>query len=89
MVFCTLRISWNRISDWLPIVFHFGTENWEEQLKKAPCIYDNPDKQDDDDENVVDNDNKDDNNCHSMSKSSCFRQPCKHGSTSGPIERTA
>ena len=31
---CTSRISWNRISDWLPIVFHFGTENWEEQLKK-------------------------------------------------------
>ena len=24
--------------DWLPIVFHFGTENREEQLKKAPCI---------------------------------------------------
>ena len=36
-IFCTSRISWNRISDWLPIVFHFGTENWEEQLKKAPC----------------------------------------------------
>ena len=30
-----MRISWNRISDWLPIVFHFGTENWEEQLKKS------------------------------------------------------
>ena len=28
--FCTSRVSWNRISDWLPIVFHFGTENWEE-----------------------------------------------------------
>ena len=38
-IFCTSRISWNRISDWLPIVFHFGTENWEEQLKKPPCIY--------------------------------------------------
>ena len=36
-IFCTSRISWNRISDWLPIIFHFGTENWEEQLKKAPC----------------------------------------------------
>ena len=36
-IFCTSRISWNRISDWLPIVFHFGTENSEEQLKKAPC----------------------------------------------------
>ena len=28
----------NRISDWLPTIFHFGTENWEEQLKKSPCI---------------------------------------------------
>ena len=28
-----MRISWIRSSDWLPIVFHFGTENWEEQLK--------------------------------------------------------
>ena len=37
-IFCTSRISWKRISDWLPNVFHFGTENWEEQLKKAPCI---------------------------------------------------
>ena len=37
-IFCTSRISWNRISDWLPIVFHFGTENWEEQFKKPPCI---------------------------------------------------
>ena len=24
-IFCTSRISWNRISDWLPTVFHFGT----------------------------------------------------------------
>ena len=38
-IFFTSRISWNRISDWLPVVFHFGTENWEEQLKKTPCIY--------------------------------------------------
>ena len=38
-IFCTSRISQNRISDWLPIVFHFGTENWEEQLKKHP-VYD-------------------------------------------------
>ena len=30
-IFSSSRISWNRISDWLPIVFHFGTENWEEQ----------------------------------------------------------
>ena len=38
-IFCTLRISWNRISDWLSIVFHFGTENWADQLKKTPCTY--------------------------------------------------
>ena len=37
-IFCTSRISWNRISDWLSIVFHFGTENWEGQLKEPPCI---------------------------------------------------
>ena len=37
-IFCTSGISGNRISDWLPLVFHFGTENWEEQLKKPPCI---------------------------------------------------
>ena len=36
-IFCTSRISWNRISDWLPIVFHFGTENWADQSKKPPC----------------------------------------------------
>ena len=29
-IFCTSKILWNGISDWLPIVFHFGTENWEE-----------------------------------------------------------
>ena len=34
--------EWNRISDWLPIVFHFGTENWEEQLKNPPCISEEP-----------------------------------------------
>ena len=33
-----MRITWKRISDWLPIVFHFGTEDRDEQLKKAPCI---------------------------------------------------
>ena len=38
-IFCTLRISWNRISDWLSIVFHFGTENWADQLKKPPCMW--------------------------------------------------
>ena len=48
-----------------------------------------PDKQDDDDENVVDNDDKDDDNCNSRNKTSCIRQPCKQGSASEPIERTA
>ena len=38
-IFCTSGISWNRVSDWLPIVFHFGSENWEEQLKKPPCTW--------------------------------------------------
>ena len=38
-IFCTLKISWNRISDWLPIVFHFGTENWEEQLKDITLYF--------------------------------------------------
>ena len=37
-IFCTSRISWNRISDWLPIVFNFDTENWEEEFKKPPSI---------------------------------------------------
>ena len=37
-IFCTLKISSNIISDWLLIVFHFGTENWEKQLKKTPCM---------------------------------------------------
>ena len=37
-IFCKSKISWNRISDWLSIVFHFGTENWEGQLKEPPCI---------------------------------------------------
>ena len=41
-IFRTLRISWNRISDWLPIVFHFGTENWEEQLKKTTLYLKQP-----------------------------------------------
>ena len=38
-IFCTLRISWNRVSDFLSTVFHFGTENKADQLKKPPCIY--------------------------------------------------
>ena len=37
--FFTSRISWNRMSDWLPIIFHFGTENWEEQLKKSTLYF--------------------------------------------------
>ena len=49
-------------------------------------IHDNPDKQEDDDGKVS---NLDDNNCDSTNKSSCSRQPCKHGSASEPIERTA
>ena len=32
-IFCT-----SRISDWLSIVFNFGTKNWEGQLKEPPCI---------------------------------------------------
>ena len=36
-IFCSSRISWIRISDWLPISFHFGTENLNEQLKIPPC----------------------------------------------------
>ena len=36
-IFCTSRISWNRIFDWLPSVFHFGTGNWADQSKKPPC----------------------------------------------------
>ena len=53
-------------------------------------MYDNPDKQDDDDRNIVDNDNLDDNNCKSTNTSSRPSQPCnKQGSASEPIERTA
>ena len=37
-IFFTWRILWNRISDSVPIVFHFGTENWEEQLIKHPVV---------------------------------------------------
>ena len=37
-IFCTSKISWHRISDWLSIVFHFGTGNWKGQLKEPPCI---------------------------------------------------
>ena len=40
MSFFTWKISWKRSPGWLQLVFHFGTENQEEQLKKAPCIYD-------------------------------------------------
>ena len=38
-IFCRSKIYWNRISHWLPIIFHFGTENWEEQLKKHPVVF--------------------------------------------------
>ena len=36
--FFTLKISWKSSPGWLQLVFHFGTENREEQLKKPPCI---------------------------------------------------
>ena len=36
--FFRLKISWKASPGWLQLVFHFGTENREEQLKKAPCI---------------------------------------------------
>ena len=39
--------------------------------------------------NVSDNDNKDDDNSNSTNKSSCSRQPCRQGSVSESIERTA
>ena len=35
--FFTLKISWKSSSSWLQLVFHFGTENGEGQLKKTPC----------------------------------------------------
>ena len=38
-IFCTLRISWNKISDWPPIIFQFGSKNWDEQFEKPPCMY--------------------------------------------------
>ena len=34
--FFTLKISWKTSPGWLQLVFHFGTENREEQLKKSP-----------------------------------------------------
>ena len=37
-IFFTLKISWKSSPGWLQLVFHFGTENREEQLKKTPCI---------------------------------------------------
>ena len=36
--FFTLKISWKSSPGWLQLVFHFGTENGEGQLKKSPCI---------------------------------------------------
>ena len=35
--FFTLKISWKTSPGWLQLVFHFGTENWADQLKKPPC----------------------------------------------------
>ena len=37
--FFTLKISRKTSSGWLQLVFHFGTENWADQLKKTPCIF--------------------------------------------------
>ena len=36
--FFTLKISWKTSPGWLKLVFHFGTENRADQLKKPPCI---------------------------------------------------
>ena len=36
--FFTLKIPWKKCPGWLQLVFHFDTENREEQLKKASCI---------------------------------------------------
>ena len=47
------------------------------------------DKQEDDDEKVSGKANVDDDNCDPTNTSSFFRQPCKQGSASGPIEMTA
>ena len=42
--FFTLKISWKTSPGWLQLVFHFGTENRADQLKKTtlylPCIFD-------------------------------------------------
>ena len=47
------------------------------------------DKQDNDYEKVSGNNNLDDENCDLTNTSSCSRQPCKQGSASESIERTA
>ena len=36
--FFTLKFSWKGCPGWLRLVFHFGTENGEGQLKKPPCM---------------------------------------------------
>ena len=36
--FFTLKISSKTSPGWLQLVFHFGTENRADQLKKPPCI---------------------------------------------------
>ena len=38
-IFCTSRISWNRMSDWLPIVFSFWYWKLGGTVKKTPCMY--------------------------------------------------
>ena len=37
--FFTLKILWKTSPGWLQLVFHFGTEDRADQLKKIPCIY--------------------------------------------------
>ena len=37
--FFTLKILWKTSPGWLQLVFHFGTENRADQLKKPPPIY--------------------------------------------------
>ena len=36
--FFTLKISWKTSPGWLQLVFHFGTEDRADQLKKPPCM---------------------------------------------------
>ena len=33
-----MKFYWQKSSGWLQLVFHFGSENWEEQLKNTSPI---------------------------------------------------